>query len=182
MRARHRNSWFFVVAALIGFAYPGLAQPKDPGARLDPGASLKEEGRMIPYLEVRTPNGRYMVRLFGEDDGPVQLPLKDARISSVLLSTELTEKGFRVSLGAEEGEFRVNPAGRYDLAFGEEVVLNELEALGLKNWTAKLTVGEFAPLPDCCSCGVINCCPLEGKCMGCSKCGVCCRDGGRPEV
>lgn len=137
----------------------------------------------VPYLQINTPDGTFYVKFFGEDDGPVELPMKGKRLTALLISSELTEQGWRVHLGAQEDVLKVTPLGRYDLVLDQEVPIRELGSLGARNWTMKLAKGEIAPdaIDGCCACGRISCCPSAGKCLGCGKCGVCC-GGGAPEV
>lgn len=146
------------------------------------GGSHLLKGKPEPYLEIRTPNGSMILKLFGEDDGPVRIPVGDPRLSALFLSSELTAKGVKISLGAEEGELKVSPMGRYELKMGDEMALQDLDALGVQGWSMKLSMGSLPyVIDDCCACGRLNCCPLPGKCLACSSCGSCCGSG-RPEV
>lgn len=176
---RKAGLWMVVMALLVlghasaSFAQAALRPPVDPGMA-DPDTTA--------YLQINTPEGTFYVRFFGEDDGPVELPLKSKRLTSLLISPELTEQGWRVHLGVQEDVLKVTPLGRYDLTLDQEVRLRGLGSLGADGWTMKLATGEIAPdaIDGCCSCGRVNCCPSLGKCLGCGKCGTCC--AGAPEV
>jgi hypothetical protein len=142
------------------------------------GAEAPRKGiprRDTPYLRIATPEGTYHVRFFGESDGPISLPLPDERYTALLLAPELTERGWSVSLGLQEDVLMISPVGRYELTMDREVPINQLDSLGIKNWSMTLELGDpVEPVAGCCGCGRVNCCPAGGKCMSCGDCGTCC--------
>ena len=140
------------------------------------GKEAPGKANNVPYLRIATPDGVYHIKFFGESDGPIEIPLKHDRFTALLLAPELTEQGWRVSLGLQEEVLKVSPVGQLDLTMGREVPIAELERAGIENWVMKLELGPpiTQAIDGCCGCGRINCCPFSGKCMSCSSCGMCC--------
>jgi hypothetical protein len=167
----------FLLLAVVGSVAASAGGAEAAGN----GGPKRDRADNTPYIKISTPDGTIQVRFFGESDGPIQIPLKSERYTALLLSPELTEQGWRVDLGIQEDVFKISPIGRYDLTMGRDVPIEELDRLGIEDWSMRLeTGGPMEMIDGCCGCGRLNCCPNAGKCMGCGGCGTCC--GGPLEV
>jgi hypothetical protein len=156
--------WVFILGAAI-------LQAAEKPRLVDPAQSPAG-----PELEIKTEKGTCYVRLGGQSDGPVRIPIDNGLYSAVLLSTRLSAEKVNVTLSGEEDKFTTGTLGEYELSLGDDPVrlATEVKAGGAGTWEMRVVQRQAAACSGGCQCGRICCIPAEGQCIGCSDCGTCC--------
>lgn len=202
--SRGHRSAAYALIAIAGLLVAGFALAETP--TLTPTMSTRpfpnDTGLTLRFT---TPAGRMYLKLIRDSIGPAELPVKDARVSALQISTTFeADNVLRVGIRGVGEDLVIYPisshtfelpadatafldaTSRQALDAAQLVELGELTSLGLEGWTVQLS----GPPPEnnaetcgCCSCGSLACCPNSGQCLSCNPCGSCCcaSGGGRPK-